>query len=115
MSRQQKGWCVVQMLVSERLYNKEVLPRESIPKTWRLSGEKFDKVAEKAIEKHVRRVVLTMKFAELSGRMSLDKAERCVIRAFGKAEMMYYGLDKQELMSVIEKERANAEGRKRNK
>ena len=98
------------MLVSERLYNREVLPN-----TWRLSGETFDKVAEKAIEKHVRRVVLTMKFAELSGRMSLDKAERCVIRAFGKAEMMYYGLDKQELMSVIEKEKANAKGRKRNK
>ena len=97
------------MLVSERLYNREVLPN-----TWRLSGETFDKVAEKAIEKHVRRVVLTMKFAELSGRMSLDKAERCVIRAFGKAEMMYYGLDKQELMSVIEKEKANAKGRKRN-
>lgn len=100
---------MVQMLVSERLYNREVLPN-----TWRLSGETFDKVAEKAIEKHVRRVVLTMKFAELSGRMSLDKAERCVIRAFGKAEMMYYGLDKQELMSVIEKEKANAKGRKRN-
>lgn len=100
----------MQMLVSERLYNREVLPN-----TWRLSGETFDKVAEKAIEKHVRRVVLTMKFAELSGRMSLDKAERCVIRAFGKAEMMYYGLDKQELMSVIEKEKANAKGRKRNK
>lgn len=99
----------MQMLVSERLYNREVLP-----KTWRVSGETFDKVAEKAIEKHVRRVVLTMKFAELSGRMSLDKAERCVIRAFGKAEMMYYGLDKQELMSVIEKEKANAKGRKRN-
>jgi len=99
----------VQMLVSERLYNREVLPN-----TWRLSGETFDKVAEKAIEKHVRRVVLTMKFAELSGRMSLDKAERCVIRAFGKAEMMYYGLDKQELMSVVEKEKANAKGRKRN-
>ena len=87
----------------------------NMPNTWMISGEKFDKVAEKAIEKHVRRLVLTMKFAEESGRMPLDKAERCVIRAFGKAEMMYYGLDKQGLMAVIERERANAEGRKRNK
>ena len=98
------------MRVSERLNNREVFPKTN----W-FANEAYDKVAEKAINKHVRRLVLTMKFAELSGRMPLDKAERCVIRAFENAEMLFYGLNKEALMSVIELENTNAKGRERNK
>lgn len=98
------------MLVSERLNNRQVFPKTS----W-FSDEKYDKVAVQAITKHVRRLVLTMKCAELSGRMPLDKAERCVIRAFEKAEMLYYGLSEQELKELIEREESNAKGRARSK
>ena len=97
-------------MVSERLNNKEVYPKTN----W-FADEKYDAVTERAINKHVRRLVLTMKCAEESGRMPLDKAERCVIRAFEKAEMMYYGLNQQELKKVIEMEESNAKGRTRDK
>lgn len=96
--------------VSKRLNNREVFPKTN----W-FANEEYDKVAEKAIDKHVRRLVLTMVCAHLSGRMSLDKAERCVIRAFERYEMWYYGLNEEELKQVIEKENANAQGRKGNK
>lgn len=97
------------MLVSERLNNREVFPKTN----W-FSGEKYDKVTELAINKQVRRVVLLMKCAEVSGRMPLDKAERCVIRAFEKAEMLYYGLTDEEVKKLVEREESNAKGRKRN-
>ena len=45
----------------------------------------------------------------------MDKTERCVIRAFEKAEMLYYGLTKQELMEIVGREEDNAKGRKRNR
>lgn len=97
------------MLVSERLNNREVFPKTN----W-FSGEKYDKVTELAINKQVRRVVLLMRCAEISGRMPLDKAERCVIRAFEKAEMLYYGLSDEEIKKLVEREESNAKGRKRN-
>lgn len=98
------------MLVSERLNNREVFPKTN----W-FANEKYDAVTERAISKHVRRLVLTMMFAHLSGRQTVDKSERCVIRAFERAEMLFYGLNKEELLKVIEMENNNAEGRKRSK
>lgn len=95
--------------VSKRLNNREVFPKTN----W-FADEKYDKVAEKAINKHVRRLVLTMKCADESGRMSLDKAERCVIKAFERYEMLYYGMSLKDLKKQIEWEESNAKGRKRN-
>ena len=97
-------------MVSERLNNKQVFE-----KTVWYADEKFDRVAKDAIDKQVRRLVLTMKCIEASGREPLDKIERYVIRAFGTAEFMYYGLDKRELMILVEKEKSNDKGRKGNK
>ena len=96
--------------VSKRLNNREVFPKTN----W-FADEKYDKVAELAIRKQVRRLVLLMKCAEVSGRMPLDKAERCVIRAFENAEMLYYGLTEQELKDIVRREESNAKGRERNK
>lgn len=98
------------MLVSERLNNREVFPKTN----W-FADEKYDKTAELAINKQVRRLVLLMRCVEESGRMPLDKTERCVIRAFEKAEMLYYGLTPQELKDLIGREEANVKGRKGNK
>lgn len=98
------------MLVSERLSKCEVFPKTN----W-FADEKYDKTSELAINKQVRKVVLLMKCIEESGRMPLDKTERCVIRAFKKAEMLYYGLSKHELMELVGKEESNDKGRKRNR
>lgn len=98
------------MTVSKRLNNREVFQKTN----W-FADEKYDSVAEKAINKHVRRLVLTMRIADECGRMPIEKSERCVIRAFEKAEMLYYGLTKQELMELVDMENANAKGRKGNK
>ena len=96
--------------VSHRLNNREVFPKTN----W-FADEKFDKTSELAINKQVRKVVLLMKCIEESGRMPMDKTERCVIRAFEKAEMLYYGLSKHELMEIVGREESNAKGRARNK
>ena len=92
-------------MISERLNNREVLPKTN----W-FSDEKYDAATERAINKHVRRLVITMRMAELTGRMPLDKCERCVIRAFEKAEMLYCGLDIKQLMDVVEMEKKNDKG-----
>lgn len=96
-------------MVSKRLNNRDVY------KTSWFSDEKYDSVAEKSIDKHVRRLVMLMKVIESKGIMPLDKTERCVIRAFERAEYLYYGLDEHELMQVVKMERANVKGRDRNK
>ena len=96
--------------VSNRLNNREVFPKTN----W-FADEKYDKTSEMAINKQVRRLVLLMKCVEESGRMPMAKTERCVIRAFEKAEMLYYGLTKQELMDIVGKEQSNDEGRKGNR
>ena len=96
--------------VSKRLNDREVFPKVN----W-FANEKYDAATERAISKHVRRVVLTMMFAHLSGRQTVDKSERCVIRAFERAEMLFYGLNKDELMQVIEMENNNVKGRKGSK
>ena len=97
-------------MVSERLNKREVFG-----KTQWFSGETYDKTSELAINKQVRKLVLLMRCVEESGRMPMDKTERCVIRAFEKAEMLYYGLTTEELKDLIGKEESNAKGRKRNK
>lgn len=97
------------MAVSEKLNNREVFPKTS----W-FSDEKYDKTSELAINKQVRRLVLLMRCIEESGRMPLDKTERCVIRAFEHAEMLYYGLTSEELKELVESEGRNAKGRARN-
>ena len=96
--------------MSRQQNNKEVFPKTN----W-FTDEKFDKTSELAINKQVRRVVLLMKCIEESGRMPMDKTERCVIRAFEKAEMLYYGLSKHELMEIVGKEQSNDKGRARNR
>ena len=93
--------------VSKRLNNREVFPKTN----W-FADEKFDKTSELAINKQVRKVVLLMKCIE---EMPMDKTERCVIRAFEKAEMLYYGLTKHELMELVGREESNDKGRKRNR
>lgn len=107
MNQQQKGWCE---MVSDRLNDRQVFKQTD----W-YADERFDKVSGDAIAKQVRRLVLTMKCIEASGREPLDKIERRVIRAFEQAEFLYYGLDKHELMTVVEREKANDKGRKGNK
>ena len=97
-------------MVSERLNDREVFKKSD----W-FSDEKFDKVAGDAISKQVRKLVLLMKCVEASGREPLDKVERRVIRAFEQAEFLYYGLDKHELMQIVERENANVKGRNGNK
>ena len=97
------------MGVSEKLSNREVFPKAN----W-FSGERYDKTSELAINKQVRKLVLLMRCIEESGRMPLDKTERCVIRAFENAEMLYYGLSRHELMELVGKEQSNDKGRKRN-
>lgn len=97
------------MAVSEKLNNREVFPKTS----W-FSDEKYDKTSEMAINKQVRRLVLLMRCIEESGRMPLDKTERCVIRAFEKAEMLYYGLTTEELRELVGAEERNVKGRKGN-
>ena len=97
------------MAVSEKLNNRQVFPKTS----W-FSDEKYDKTTELAINKQVRRVVLLMRCIEESGRMPLDKTERCVIRAFEKAEMLYYGLTATELKELVGAEERNVKGRKGN-
>ena len=97
------------MGVSERLNNRQVFPRTN----W-FSDEKYDKTSELAINKQVRKLVLLIRCIEESGRMPIDKTERCVIRAFEKAEMLYYGLTTEELKDLIGREEDNAKGRKRN-
>ena len=106
MSRQRKGWCA---MVSERLSKREVY------KTRWFSDEKYDSHAEKAIDKHVRRLVMLIKYIDAKGIMPLEKTERCVIRAFEKAEYLYYGLDEHGLMQVVKMERGNVKGRNGNK
>ena len=96
-------------MVSERLNNREVFP-----KTQWFSGETYDKTSELAINKQVRRLVLLMRCVEASGRMPMDKTERCVIRAFEKAEMLYCGLTVEELKEIVGREVSNAKGRKGN-
>ena len=98
------------MAVSEKLNNREVFPKTS----W-FSDERYDKTSELAINKQVRRLVLLMRCIEESGRMPLEKSERCVIRAFEKAEMLYYGLSRQDLKELIGREENNVKGRKGNK
>ena len=88
------------MKVSERLNNKEVFPKTN----W-FADEKFNEEAERAIDKLVSRLVITMRMADLTGKMPIDKCERCVIRAFERAEMLYYGADIAELMKIIEREK----------
>lgn len=96
-------------MLSERLNN-----REAFMKTNWFADEKFDKTAELAINKQVRRLILLMKCIEESGRMPMDKTERCVIRAVEKAEMLYCGLTKQELKELVGREGNNVKGRARN-
>ncbi len=97
-------------MVSEKLNNRQVFPKTS----W-FSGEIYDKTSEMAINKQVRRLVLLIRCIEESGRMPLEKTERCVIRAFEKAETLYYGLNTEELKELVGKENANAKGRARNR
>ena len=81
---------------------------------WR-EDKKFDRDAEAVIDKAVRRLVLVMRSMEVKGGMSREDVEDCVIRAMEKAEWLYYGLDELELMSVIDKEIANDNGRKKHR
>lgn len=97
-------------MISERLNNKQVFE-----KTKWYADEKFDRLSKDTIDKQVRRLVLTMKCIEASGREPLEKIERQVIRSFETAEFMYYGLDKEQLKALVEKEKSNDKGRKRNK
>ena len=81
---------------------------------WR-PDKKFDRDAEAVIDKAVRRLVLVMRSMEVKGGMSREDVEDFVIRAMEKAEWLYYGLDELELMSVIDKEIANDNGRKKHR
>lgn len=98
------------MRVSESLNKREVFPKTN----W-FADEVYDKTSELAINKQVRKVVLLMRCIEESGRMPMEKTERCVIRAFEKAEMLYYGLSKHELMEIVGREESNDKGRTRNR
>ena len=98
------------MGVSEKLNNREVFPKTN----W-FSDERYDKTSELAINKQVRKLVLLMRCIEESGRMPLDKTERCVIRAFENAEMLYYGLTTAELKELVESEERNVKGRERSR
>ena len=97
-------------MISERLNDRQVFT-----KTKWYADESFDRLSKDVIDKHVRKLVLAMKCIEASGREPLEKIERQVIRAFGTAEFMYYGLDKRELKILVEREEKNAKGRERNK
>lgn len=81
---------------------------------WR-EDKKFGRDAEAIIDKAVRKLVLVMRSMEVKGGMSRVDVEDCVIRAMEKAEWLYYGLNELELMSVIDKEIANDNGRKKHR
>ena len=95
--------------------SKSLNKRELFEKTKWFADEKYDPVAQRVIDKHVRRLVLLMKVIEEKGMMPLDKIERCVVRAFEKAEYLYYGLGEHEIMQVVKMERENDKGRKGNR
>ena len=65
------------------------------------------------INESVRQLILCMRLHEVSGIMSREQLERCVMAAFEDAEAMYYGMDDESVMALARMEMKNAEGRAR--
>ena len=96
-------------MVSEKLNDKKVFDTE-----W-MVDEKYDPEIKALTDKLVNRLVLTMRIAELNGRMPQDKIERMVVKAFRHAENRYYRFDKHQLKIAWEMEKENDKRRARNK
>lgn len=92
-------------MVHEKLQNRDVFKQVFLP------DMKFDQDARDILDKCVRRVVLAMKSIEADGVQTREEIERYVIRAFGQAEYLYYGLDEHELMTVLDMEKKNDKAR----
>ena len=73
-----------------------------------------DPEAKALINRAVRKVVMLMAGLEAHGVMTREQIENCVIHEFEKAEHLYYGLQKHELMLAVDREVANDKGRKGN-
>ena len=102
MRRQQKGWCV---MISKKLKERPLYE-------WH-EDKLFNKDAVAVIDKAARRLVLVMRSLEAEGVMTSEDIEDCVIRAMEKAEFLYYGMSKAELMQIVDKEINNDNGRKK--
>lgn len=92
-------------MVHDKLYNKEVLGQAFFPDV------KFNQDAKDLIDKCVRRLVLAMKSIEADGIESREQIENYVIRAFGQAECLYFGLSDEELATVLDMEKKNDKAR----
>lgn len=92
-------------MVQDKLENRRVLEQVFSP------DMRFNQDAKDLIDKCVRRLVLAMKSIEADGVESREQIEKYVIRAFGNAEYLYYGLSEHELMTVLDLEKKNDKAR----
>lgn len=76
--------------------------------------KKFNPTAKELILGAVTKLTLLMRMIEEAGIMSREDIEDCVICALEFKEAMYYGMDKESLEAVIDKEIANDKVRKGN-